>query len=44
MVAGIKDGRFAVILPGYEIEEKLRGRLDKVLANENPTEVHTLGG
>lgn len=42
VVEGIRDGRFVMILPNPRTEDTLRTRLDKVLRNENPTEVHEL--
>ncbi|MBA2282919.1 MAG: SDR family NAD(P)-dependent oxidoreductase [Acidimicrobiia bacterium] len=43
VVDGIRDGRFVMILPSDQTGATLRTRLDKVLRNENPTEVHELG-
>ena len=42
VVEGIRDGRFVIMLPSPRTEETLRSRLEKVLRNENPTEVHDL--
>jgi len=44
VVDGIKDGRFIMILPMERTETTLRARLNKVLANQNPTEIHDVGG
>jgi len=43
VVAGIRDGRFIMIMPSEKTEETLRTRVEKVLRNENPTVVHELG-
>lgn len=42
VVDGIHTGRFVMILPMERTEATLRERLEKVLAGENPTEVHGL--
>lgn len=42
VVEGIRDRRFVIMLPSPRTEETLRSRLEKVLRNENPTEVHDL--
>lgn len=42
VVDGIRTGRFVMILPMERTETTLRTRVDKVLAGENPTEVHGL--
>ena len=44
VVAGIRDGRFIMIMPSDATEATLRGRLDKIVRNENPTHSHTIGG
>ena len=44
VVAGIREDRFIMIMPSEQTAETLRTRLEKVLRNENPTVVHTLGG
>ena len=44
VVDGIRDGRFVIMLdPDGRHATTLRTRLDRVLRNENPTEVHDLG-
>jgi NAD(P)-dependent dehydrogenase (short-subunit alcohol dehydrogenase family) len=44
VVDGIRAGTFMIILdPDGRSEAALRGRLDRVLERQNPTEVHTLG-
>ena len=44
VVDGIRDGRFVIMLdPDGRHASTLRTRLDAVLRNENPTEVHQLG-
>jgi NAD(P)-dependent dehydrogenase (short-subunit alcohol dehydrogenase family) len=43
VVAGIRDGRFIMIMPSDTTEATLRGRLDKIVRNENPTHSHTIG-
>jgi len=44
VVDGIRDGRFVIMLdPDGRQAATLRTRLDRVLENENPTEVHSLG-
>jgi NAD(P)-dependent dehydrogenase (short-subunit alcohol dehydrogenase family) len=42
VVEGMKDGRFIMIMPGDKTGDTLRGRLEKILRNENPTVVHDL--
>lgn len=44
VVDGIRDERFIMILPSERTAETLRGRLEKVLRNENPTHSHQIGG
>jgi NAD(P)-dependent dehydrogenase (short-subunit alcohol dehydrogenase family) len=45
VVDGIRDGRFVIMLdPDDRHASTLRTRLDAVLRNENPTEIHELGG
>ena len=44
VITGIHDGRFIMILPTDRTEVTLRTRLGKVLAHENPTEIHEIGG
>jgi NAD(P)-dependent dehydrogenase (short-subunit alcohol dehydrogenase family) len=43
VVAGIRDGRFIIVFDMSGPTETLRGRVDKLAALENPTEVHQLG-
>jgi len=44
VVDGIRDGRFVIMLdPDGRHATTLRTRLERVLKNENPTEVHDLG-
>ena len=43
VVAGIRDGRFIMIMPSDKTEATLRERLDKIVRNENPTYSHTNG-
>jgi NAD(P)-dependent dehydrogenase (short-subunit alcohol dehydrogenase family) len=43
VVAGIRDGRFIMIMPSDKTEATLRDRLDKIVRNENPTHSHTIG-
>jgi NAD(P)-dependent dehydrogenase (short-subunit alcohol dehydrogenase family) len=44
VVEGIRDGRFVIMLdPDGRQAATLRARLERVLQNENPTEVHQLG-
>ena len=44
VVDGIRDGRFVIMLdPDGRHATTLRTRLDRLLRNENPTEVHQLG-
>jgi NAD(P)-dependent dehydrogenase (short-subunit alcohol dehydrogenase family) len=43
VVAGIRDGRFIMIMPSDKTEATLRDRLDKIVRNENPTHSHAIG-
>ena len=43
VVAGIRDERFVLVYDMSGPVETLRGRVDKLAALENPTEVHQLG-
>ena len=43
VIDGIRDERFIMILPTDSTEVTLRERLERVLANENPTTSHALG-
>ena len=43
VIAGIRDGRFIMIMPGDKTEVTLRERLDKIVRNENPTHRHSIG-
>jgi NAD(P)-dependent dehydrogenase (short-subunit alcohol dehydrogenase family) len=43
VVRGIKDQTFMMIMSMEGPEATLRGRLDKIVAQENPTEVHEIG-
>ena len=43
VVAGIRDERFVLVARQSGPVETLRGRVDKLAALENPTEVHQLG-
>jgi NAD(P)-dependent dehydrogenase (short-subunit alcohol dehydrogenase family) len=42
VVEGIRDGSFIMLLPDERTEATLRGRLEKILRHENPTEMHDL--
>lgn len=44
VVAGIRDGRFVMVLDGDRHAETLRRRAEAFAKAENPTEVHRLGG
>jgi hypothetical protein len=44
VVDAIRAGTFMIILdPDGRSDSALRGRLERVLERQNPTEVHTLG-
>ena len=43
VVAGIREERFVLVFDMSGPAETLRGRVDKLAALENPTEVHQLG-
>ena len=43
VVDGIRDDRFIIVFDMSGPTETLRGRVDKLAALENPTEVHQLG-
>jgi NAD(P)-dependent dehydrogenase (short-subunit alcohol dehydrogenase family) len=44
VVAGIKEGRFVLMMPGGTAGETLHSRADKITNGLNPTTAHVIGG